>query len=301
MSETGVIFNIQRFSLHDGPGTRTVLFLKGCPLSCIWCSNPESQNPDAELLYHRNKCILCGSCVKAADSIGIELTGDGIAFDSDVLDTAAASAACPTGALEMIGQKTTAEDIVKVLMRDSAYFRRSGGGVTLSGGEPAMQAGFCSDVLHRLKQLGVHTAVETCGHRSWEPFYRAVKNASLILYDVKAADPDIHRIAVGTDNELIMENFIKLVPLKNITVRIPVIPGFNATDENFKQTAAFILNSGFRGEVHLLPYHSYGSGKYKAMQQEYPLPDTKPPTEEQLKSWAYNFESEGLAVKIHRH
>lgn len=312
MSETGVIFNTQRFSLHDGPGTRTVLFLKGCPLSCLWCSNPESQKPDSELMYHRNKCILCGSCVKAAlaassesekglDTIGIDISEDGIVFDSSKLDTNLVANACPTGALEIMGEKTTAEEAVKLLMRDSTYFRRSGGGVTLSGGEPTMQANFCAEIIQRLRAVGVHTAVETCGHRKWEPFYRAVEDANLLLYDLKAADPEIHKKAVGVDNELVMDNFIKIVPLKNVTVRIPVIPGFNATDENFKQTAAFVLNSGFKGEVHLLPYHNYGSSKYKALQQDYQLADTQSPTEEQLKAWAYNFESEGLTVKIHKH
>ncbi len=306
MSETGIIFNIQRFSLHDGPGTRTVIFFKGCPLSCLWCSNPESQNPDAELLYYRNKCILCGSCVRAAggrglDTTGIDISKDGILLNRAIVDTVKTVTACPTGALEVIGQKTTAEEIVPVLMRDAPYFRRSGGGVTLSGGEPAMQAGFCAEIITRLTELGVHTAVETCGHRRWDPFIRAVGGADLILYDLKGADPEIHTRAVGVDNELILENFIKIVRLKPVHVRIPVIPGYNATDENFKLTTAFILNSGFSGEVHLLPYHSYGTGKYKAMQKEYSLNETKPPETEQLEKWAYSFESEGLTVRIHSH
>ncbi len=306
MSDTGVIFNIQRFSLHDGPGMRTVLFLKGCPLSCLWCSNPESQNPDEELLYYRNKCILCGSCVKAAGgnelaASGISLSEDGIVFDREKLDVAAAAETCPTGALEIIGRKTSAEEIMPMLMRDITYFRRSGGGITLSGGEPTIQTGFCRELLLRLRELGVNTAVETCGYRKWDPFLRAIEPADLILYDLKAADSEVHKSGTGVGNEIILENFLKLVPVKNLTARIPVIPGFNATDENFKQTAAFILNSGFKGEVHLLPYHSYGSGKYKAMQQEYQLAGTEPPTEEQLKKWAYEFESGGLTVKIHKH
>jgi len=186
-------------------------------------------------------------------------------------------------------------------MRDIPYFRRSRGGVTLSGGEPTMQAGFCREILQRLRELGVHTAVETCAHRNWEPFYRAVEPADLILFDLKGIDPSMHKQAIGVDNELIMENFLKLVPLKTIHARIPVIPGYNATDENFKQTAAFMLNSGFKGEVHLLPYHSYGSGKYTALQQDYELTGTEPPSEQQLESWAYSFEIEGLKVKIHKH
>ena len=299
MSSSGIIFNTQRFSLHDGPGTRTVLFLKGCPLDCRWCSNPESKNPDIELLYYRGKCIGCGRCVKACGGRGISISGKEIKIDLAAVDIQRCREACPTGAMTIIGQKRSVDDIFPLLLRDAPYFRRSGGGITLSGGEPTIQTAFCRELLSRLRETGINSAVETCGHRKWEPFHQAIEQADLILFDIKNIHPERHKEAVGVDNELIIDNFIKLVPQKNMIVRLPVIPGYNAEDEHFRKTAALILNSGFKGEVHLLPYHSYGSGKYKALQQTYLLEDTEPPTEEQLKSWAYMFESEGLATKVH--
>jgi len=275
------------------------MFLKGCPLDCLWCSNPESKHPDIELMYYRSKCILCGSCVKACGGEAIAITEDGIEFDRRAADIFKCAGACPTGAMEIIGQKKSVDEIIPVLIRDVPYFRRSGGGVTLSGGEPTIQSAFCRELLLKLKELGIHSAVETCGHRKWEPFHQAIEPADLILFDIKHIHPDRHKEATGVDNELIIDNFMKLVPLKNIIVRLPVIPGYNAEDDHFRKTAALILNSGFKGEVHLLPYHSYGSGKYRALQQTYVLENTEPPTEEQLKNWAYFFESEGLATRVH--
>ncbi len=250
-------------------------------------------------MYYRSKCILCGQCVKSCEGLGISITEDGVLFDRNIVDIRKCAKACPTGALEIVGQKKSVDEIIPVLLRDVPYFRRSGGGVTLSGGEPTMQAAFCRELLLRLKALGIHSAVETCGHRTWEPFHRAVEAANLILFDLKHINPEKHSSAVGVDNEVIIYNFMKLVPEKKIIVRLPVIPGYNATDEHFRAAAALVLNSGFKGEVHLLPYHSYGSGKYKALQQVYQMEDTEPPTEKQLKAWAYLFESEGLVTKIH--
>jgi pyruvate formate lyase activating enzyme len=250
-------------------------------------------------MYYRSKCILCGSCVKACGGKGISINEHGVEFDRKAVDILKCAEACPTGAMELIGQKKSIDEIIPVLLRDVPYFRRSGGGVTLSGGEPTIQSAFCREILLRLKELGINSAVETCGQRQWEPFYQAVEHANLILFDLKQMNPDKHKVATGVDNEVIIDNFIKLVPIKKIVARLPVIPGYNASDDHFRAAAALILNSGFKGEVHLLPYHSYGSGKYKALQEEYQLTDTQPPTKEQLDAWAYIFESEGLVTKIH--
>ena len=301
MGSTGIIFNIQRFSLHDGPGMRTVLFLKGCPLSCRWCSNPESQNSDIELIYYQSRCILCGSCISACDDGSVSLKSGKIYFDRKTADPVRCASVCPTGAMEALGQKKSTDELIPLLLRDAAYFRRSGGGVTISGGEPAMQSDFCAAVVSKLREVGTHTAIETCGYRRWEPFYRAVEKANLILFDLKTIDSERHIEGTGVENELIIENFLKLIALKDISVRIPLIPGFNADDGSMKSLAAFISNSGFKGEVHLLPYHSYGSGKYEALQMDYGMGDAEAPSAEKVESWAYLFEQEGYKTKIHQH
>ena len=287
----GSVFNIQRFSTQDGPGLRSTVFMKGCPLSCLWCHNPESQAPRAEFLRLETRCMACGLCSEE-DLAG---TSGRIMVDGD-LET------CPTGALQKVGQAYEPAALVAEVLRDRIFFDESGGGVTFSGGEPLMQPRFLVEALGRLRAEGVHTALDTCGYADWDALREAAGLASLVLYDLKLMDEARHRAATGQSNRLILDNLRALAAVhRDIWIRIPVIPGLNDDEANLEATARFLSSLAGVRQVDLLPYHRTGEAKFARMGLDYPLAGLQSPTPQRLETLAAIFRARGLATTLGGH
>ena len=268
MSSLGMIFNIQRFCLHDGPGIRTVLFLKGCPLRCLWCSNPESWKPDSELMYNQKLCLGCGRCLEVCPRSALVLPDGRTGSEKRaVLDRSRCTACglcaevCPSGALRLAGRLMPIEDVMPVLLADRNYYETSGGGVTFSGGEPVGQAPFVIDLASALAREGVGCALETSGCCQPELFKQVVSHMDRVLFDIKLVDSAGHLRNTGVGNEQILENLLLTASMKPTVVRIPLIPSVNMDPGAWE--ALFGILSGCPIEaVHLLPYHAWGSGKH---------------------------------------
>ena len=297
----GIIFNIQRFSVHDGPGIRTTIFFKGCPLNCLWCDNPEGKKATPEMVFWEERCIRCETCIGICPYNAIETVGrrpkmivkDRCTLCGRCLDT------CYSRALEQIGRYVTVDEVLEEIERDRIFFEAGGGGVTASGGEPTVQPEFLSELFRRCKERQIHTVLETCGYTEWGILEKVLKYTDLVLYDIKDMDPVKHKKFVGVENDLILENAkkisSKLVPM---VVRIPIIPRYNDREDNIEATSRFI--SELRGvrEVNLLPYHRFGEAKYKRLRLKYTLKGLKPPREEHLQSIKEKIGSIGIEVKI---
>ena len=273
MTATGTVFDIQGYSLHDGPGLRTVVFLKGCPLRCVWCSNPESQEFGREAEFVESRCTRCGTCLDACarGAINTDLgVKSGHKIVKSVCDECGECArACPTRALRLVGDKTTADELLVRITRDRAYYRRSGGGVTLSGGEPLAQPDFARDILRECYRANIHTAIETAGHVPWDYIETVLPFTDLVLYDIKHMDDALHRKATGVPNSLIIDNAVRIAQTSTpLIIRVPLVPGFNSTAQNLEATGAFASELGAAG-VHLLPLHHLGKDKYSRLGREY--------------------------------
>ncbi|SBW07763.1 Glycyl-radical enzyme activating protein family [uncultured delta proteobacterium] len=270
----GTIFDIQRYSVHDGPGIRTILFLKGCPLRCPWCSNPESLTVAPQLWQQKRKCVGCGSCLTACPAGAIMPGGQGITVDWARCDSCGKCArACCSGALEMIGRAMTVEDAVEAALRDRAFYKDTGG-VTLSGGEPLLQADFAANVLRGCKERGLHTAMETTGYADWRKIERLLPYTDFFLYDIKLINSEKHKAAVGVDNARILRNAENIASAgKPLVVRVPVVPGINDDAENLRATVRFAAAIGARS-VDLLPYHRLGEPKWERLGKPYTLGGT---------------------------
>lgn len=288
---SGLVFNVQRFSLQDGPGVRSTVFMKGCPLACAWCHNPESQSPESEIIRMRHRCMLCGLC----SSRELEQPVGQSRGQADV-------EACPTGALQTVGEKISLSTLVKTLLRDRIFFDESGGGVTFSGGEPLLQAPFVIEALKRLRQEGVHTALDTCGFARWQDLRDAATHASLILYDLKLMDEARHQAATGASNRPILQNLKALTEVHdNLWIRIPIIPGVNDDDDNLRATAEFLVPLQGIRQVDLLPYHPTGEAKFARVGMTYTLHGTPSPSIQRLEAMAALFRARGLNATIGGH
>jgi len=265
----GRVFNIQRCSVHDGPGVRTTAFLKGCPLSCSWCHNPEGIDEAPAMMISADRCLACGACVEACP---VEEGGAAPARErwnrrrctlcGECIE------ACPADARELAGREYGVEELVDALERDRVFFDTSGGGVTFSGGEPLAQAGFLTDCLRECRQRGLHTVIDTCGFAPKNTLLGVAKIADLVLYDLKHMDPDRHHAHTGADNRAILDNLRALsMDGVDIWVRIPLIPGFNDDPENIKATGAFLAGLPRPHRVFVLPYHGIADGKRARMGQ----------------------------------
>ena len=281
------VFDIQRFSIHDGPGIRTTVFLKGCPLNCLWCHNPESKSKNPEVMLHKNSCIGCGECVKACESKLHSFTDDGHIIDRESCKKCGKCAnACVSGALTVSGSEMTVDEVFREVMRDKSFYDNSGGGVTVSGGEPLMQSDFCYELLSLAKEQGISTACETSGFGKWENIERLASYIDIFLWDYKETSPELHKKYTGVDNSLILENLCKLDALRaSIVLRCPIIPGLNDREEHFKGIADTANRYSSIMRVEIEPYHSLGKGKATAIGKDYPLADLKSVSKDDAKVW----------------
>lgn len=260
----GTIFNIQRFCVNDGPGIRTTVFLKGCPLKCLWCHNPESQSAKKELLFYADKCVGCGRC-------------KGITAESSEF-------VCFHGAKEICGKVISTDEVLSEVVKDKIFYDNSNGGMTLSGGEPLYQHSFSLELLKKAKENGLHTAIETCGFAAPEKVRQIAQYTDLFLFDYKETDPRLHKEFVGTDNEIIISNLKLLNHLsRQIILRCPIIPGYNDRKEHFEGICSIANELENIMRVELEPYHSLGENKYLALNKS--VHTIKTPDEEQKNHW----------------
>ena len=297
----GLVFDIQRYSIHDGPGIRTVVFLKGCSLHCIWCANPESIKQESELIMLPEKCIGCHRCVNVCPrkAISIDKTGE-IITDSDLCDRCGkCTEACPSEARILYGKKMTAKEVVKVVSRDVPFYRNSGGGVTISGGEPGMQPDFVEAIIKLLNNQGIHTAIETCGNMNKKIFFRLIAGVDLVLFDFK------HLEYTGVDNTMIVKNLesfssamLNGQDCPELIIRIPLIPEYNTKPGQLQSMASFLKNLKVVKGVHFLPYHRLGVPKYRCLELKYSLEGLDAMTNTEAVKFKKIFEEQGLAVKI---
>lgn len=298
----GVIFNIQHYSIHDGPGIRTTVFMKGCPLTCIWCQNPESQKLKPEIFLDVEKCAGCGKCVEACPEGAIEIV-EGRSRTNRALCTGQGKCAevCPNEARNLMGYYTTAGEVFQRVKKDEIFYQRSGGGVTLSGGEPSAQPEFAVSLLRLCRNAGIHTAVDTCGYAKWETLKRVLNYTDLVLYDFKHMDAAEHKKHTGVSNELILDNAKRIYHELSIPMlaRLPVMPGYNDSEENIKATASFIASElGKSVKIHLLPYHKLGEVKYQRLEKPGKATAIEPAGEEHMQKLQKIVESFGLEAVI---
>lgn len=281
-NKQGYVINIQPYSVHDGPGIRTIVFLKGCPLRCRWCSNPESQKHEPELAYNTNKCIAnlgCTECLNLGIDGEIRKTDDNriIINRAACKDPYKYPDTCPSNALSVFGKLMTVEEVLKAVEKDSVFYARSGGGLTISGGEPLNQPGFTIELLKAAKKRRMNTAIETCGYTDWSNLEQASEFLDTILFDIKSVNKDKHLEFTKASNEIILDNFTKLCekfPKLNKLVRTPVIPGFNDSEEDIKEMVDF-LKGRPNINYELLAYHRFGESKYEYIGRQYPMGDVK--------------------------
>jgi len=296
----GKVFNIMKYSIHDGPGIRNTVFLKGCPLNCWWCHNPESQKTQSQLMFFPNRCIGCMVCIKACKQNAIkEVNGMVITDKSKCIDCGDCTFVCFPEAREMAGKTMTVDEVISEVLKDKDFYQQSGGGVTFSGGEPLMQPRFLIELLKRLKNEGIHTTVDTSGFASKKIIEEVSTYTDLFLYDIKHMDPEKHEIYTGVTNHIILDNlkFLEYIG-KEIIVRIPIIPGINDSEEDLKAFRDFIKTLPKLKEVNLLPYHKIGEEKYNRLGKSYKMSNVEEPSKEDMEGIVNVIKGSGIKVKI---
>ena len=298
----GIIFDVQNYAIYDGPGIRTIIFLKGCPLKCDWCQNPESQKLLPEMTYFKDKCQLCEICVNACPNNALQLLNDEIKRDKALCTTCGiCSEMCPNLVMEIVGRNISVEELVEIVVRDKPFYDNSGGGVTISGGEPTLQIDFLLELLKELKKQGIHTAIETCGYFNEDLICELVKYIDLFLFDIKLIDNEKHKEFTGVLNEKILENFSKIfskVGNERINPRIPLIPGVNTDLSAIQQIIIFLQRINYNGQIHLMPYNKLTKTKYEKVGMGDIYKDRGDLTAEALKKIARLFEQHSYEVII---
>lgn len=293
-----LITNVQKFSIHDGDGIRTSVFFKGCPLKCEWCHNPETQRFEKEMQCDKEKCVGCGTCAKVCPNGAIsmengkpEMKKDACTFCGKCVNF------CPIGIREIIGREYSVKELIKELMKDQMFYEESGGGVTLSGGEVmAMDIDYILAIAKELKRQDVTLTIDTCGYVPYEKFQAILPYVHTVLYDVKVMDPKLHKKYIGVDNQLILDNLIRLAADgARIYIRIPTIKEVNGNEKNMKETIAFLKEHDIHPvQINLLPYHDTGSGKYSRLDMEYKGTDLHAPEKEEMESFVRLFVESGF-------
>ncbi len=300
MGLTGRIFKIQRHSLHDGPGIRTTVFLKGCPLRCAWCFNPESQASESEIIHYEEKCIGCNACMNVCPSDAI--IGEAIGKHIDrtrCTHCLACADACLASAMKAYGKDMATEDVLEEVLKDKVFYK-SDGGVTLSGGDALMQPDFSAELLSRCKESGLNTAIETCGYGDADKLRKILRYTDHTMFDIKVMDEEKHIAFTGVSNKIILENAkIAARESREMKVCVPVIPGCNDDDKGLEQIARFVSRElGSVSGVLLHPYNLAGVSKYQRLSRNYQLQNTVAPTDEEMKGHARVFEKYGIPVSI---
>ncbi len=289
--EFGLVSNLQKYSIQDGPGIRTTVFLKGCPLKCWWCHNPEGRSPKVEVVAVETRCIRCGECIKACPHHQ--------APEEECEVCGACVEVCPTGARQTVGKRMSVDQVLDEILKDGIFYDDSRGGVTFSGGEPLMQLGFLRTALELCRAKGIHTAIDTCGYASAAALMEVAPLASLFLYDLKLMDEASHLKYTGVSNDLILENLQFLGRVHdNIWIRVPIIPGVNDREDQLDELARFAASIPSVRQVNLLPYHATGVPKFRRLGQAYRLGETRPPSAEFMETAVKIFRAYGLETKV---
>lgn len=293
-----IVTDIQRYSLHDGPGIRTVVFFKGCPLSCKWCQNPETNRMDAEILFTQEYCIGCGACIEACKYRYISGWRGTLTTDPKCTHCGDCTRVCPSKTRKLVGEEYTLDSLLAILLRDSVFYRNSGGGVTLSGGEVTAQYTFATLLLDKLKKAGIHSAIETCGYASESVMINIALGTDLILFDLKHPNAQQHAFYTGVDNKRILRNLDMILERKRpVIIRLPLIPGANDDSETLRQTAQLCLARGIH-EMHLLPFHQGGQSKWHGLNRPYAFKNTPSLGPRQIEEAQKLLESFGLSVNV---
>ena len=297
----GIVFNVQRFSIQDGPGIRTTVFLKGCPLHCTWCSNPESQNFRPEIVHRDSLCTKCGLCIGVCPEKAISIQDKGISIDRKICTNCGdCLSVCIPGALKLLGQTMSAGEVFRKIKKDADFYWDSGGGVTASGGEPLAQPDFVAALFKLCQDNGIDTCIETSGYASAEALEKVLPYTSSVLYDVKLGDVKSHRKWTGVSNEEILLNLGRAIASGvPVTIRVPLIPGINDSELELKKIARIAVDAQKKpGKVELLPYHRFGMGKYEQLDREYELTDLTTQKAPEIQKMKDLFESFGLECEV---
>ncbi|MGD9079201.1 MAG: glycyl-radical enzyme activating protein [Desulfobacterales bacterium] len=296
----GTIFDIKKYAIHDGPGIRSTVFFKGCPLACRWCHNPEGLTVASQRIYHQKRCIGCGECIQICPQKGLTQTAAGVVSNPAKCNLCQTCADhCPSEAVEFVGRKVTVEEVIAEIEKDIAFYDESGGGITLSGGEPLMQPEFLLALLEACAELDLHRTLDTTGYSDRELLLQVAQKTDLFLYDLKLMDAVKHQAFTGVSNERILNN-LKLLAKNGarIQVRVPIIPGINDDADNIDCTAAFVADLPGVEQIAILPFHNSARGKYGRLGMECLSSDIESPGDEHMKIIAGRLEKSGLKVKI---
>jgi len=298
--KSGVVFDIRRYAIHDGPGIRTTVFFKGCPLHCWWCHNPEGESTKPELVYRESRCIGCGECSRSCQREAITPLTQSIFVNRDkCVPCGNCCRVCSSDALSVAGKKMSVREVLEEIEKDRAFYEESGGGVTFSGGEPLLQPDFLDALLIECRERDIHTTIDTCGFAQYDIIDRIRDKVDLFLYDIKTMDNRKHRKYTGASNELILKNLRKLAENgSSIVISFPITPSINDDDENVTRTAEFLTSLPNIQQVNLLPYHRAGIEKYKNLGKPYKLSRIQPPSNQKINSVKKRMETFGLKVGV---